>query len=78
MEQFYIHDAIRSLYPNVVTVIGEESFDENNNLIEIDMDAVNIEAEKLSQIKPVSLYDIVKEQNQTIQNLQEQINILAK
>jgi hypothetical protein len=78
MENFYIHNAIRSLYPNVVTIRGEESFDENNNLIEIDMDAVNIEAEKLSQIKPVSLYDIVKEQNQTIQNLQEQINILAK
>ena len=76
MKEFYTHDAIRNLYPNVVTIIGEQSFDIDNNLIEINIDAVNIEAEKLSQIKPVSLYDIVKEQNQTIQNLQEQINIL--
>ena len=28
MENFYIHNAIRSLYPNVVTIRGEESFDE--------------------------------------------------
>jgi len=74
MEQFYIHDAIRNLYPNVVTVRGEESFDENNNLIEIDMNAVNIEAEKLSQIKPVNLNDIIQELSKKITELE---NIVA-
>jgi hypothetical protein len=74
MENFYIHNAIRSLYPNVVTIRGEESFDENNNLVEIDISGVNIEAERLSQIKPVSLNDIIKEQNQIIQELNERLN----
>tara|TARA_R110000868_G_scaffold376448_1_gene641301 strand:+ start:850 stop:1080 length:231 start_codon:yes stop_codon:yes gene_type:complete len=74
MENFYIHNAIRSLYPNVVTVRGEESFDENNNLIEIDMDAVNIEAEKLSQIKPVNLNDIIQELSKKVTELE---NIVA-
>ena len=73
MEQFYIHNAIRTLYPNVVTIMDEESFDIDNNLIEINMDAVNIEAERLSQIKPVSLNDIIQEQNQTIQELSNRL-----
>jgi hypothetical protein len=73
MEQFYIHNAIRSLYPNVVTIRGEESFDENNNLVIIDISVVNIEAERLSQIKPVSLNDIIQEQNQTIQELSNRL-----
>jgi hypothetical protein len=73
MEQFYIHNAIRSLYSNVVTIRGEESFDENNNLVQIDMDAVNIEAEKLSQIKPITLNDIREQQNQIIKELSNRL-----
>ena len=73
MEQFYIHNAIRSLYSNVVTIRGEESFDENNNLVQIDMDAVNIEAEKLSQIKPITLNDIIEQQNQIIKELSNRL-----
>jgi hypothetical protein len=71
MKEFYTHDAIRSLYPNVVTIMGQESFDIDNNLIKIDMDAVNIEAEKLSKIKPVSLNNIIDEltkQNEELSN----------
>jgi len=74
MDNFYIHNAIRSLYPNIVTIREEKSFDENNNLVEIDISGVNIEAERLSQIKPVSLNDIIKEQNQIIQELNERLN----
>ena len=35
MDNFYIHNAIRSLYSNVVTIMGEESFDENNNFTKL-------------------------------------------
>lgn len=73
MEQFYIHNAIRTLYPNVVTIRGEESFDENDNLVKIDIDAVNIEAEKLSQIKPITLNDIIEQQNQIIKELSNRL-----
>jgi hypothetical protein len=52
MDNFYIHNAIRSLYPNVVTIRGEENIDENNNIVEIDMNAVMVEAERLSKIEP--------------------------
>jgi hypothetical protein len=73
MELFYIHNAIRSLYPNVVTIKGEESFDENGNLVEIDIEAVMVEAERLSKIEPTnpnqSLLDIIAD-------LQAQINEL--
>jgi len=76
MEQFYIHDAIRNLYPNVVTIKGEESFDENDNLIETDMNAVLIEAERLSNIKPVSLEDLIKAQQSIIQELSAKVSAL--
>ena len=76
MENYLIHDAIRSLYPNVVTIKGEESFDENDNLIETDMNAVLIEAEKLSNIKPVSLEDMIKAQQALIQELSAKVSAL--
>jgi hypothetical protein len=73
MEQFYIHNAIRSLYPNIVTIREEKSFDENDNIVEIDMDAVMVEAERLSKIVAPppnqSLLDIIA-------NLQAQIDEL--
>ena len=65
MEQFYIHNAIRSLYSNVVTIKEEKSFDENDNIVEIDMDAVMVEAERLSKIEPAnpnkSMLDLIAE-----------------
>lgn len=35
------HKAIRALYPSVVTIRGEEVFDQNDNPVSIDMTAVN-------------------------------------
>lgn len=35
------HTAIYTLYPNVVTVRGNDAFDEQNNKVEIDLAAVN-------------------------------------
>jgi len=65
MDNFYIHNAIRSLYPNVVTIRGEENIDENNNLVKINMDAVMVEAERLSKIEPPhpqqSMLDLIAE-----------------
>jgi hypothetical protein len=65
MDNFYIHNAIRSLYPNIVTIRGEENIDENNNLVEIDMDAVMVEAERLSKIESPhpqqSMLDLIAE-----------------
>lgn len=76
MENYLIHDAIRSLYPNVVTIIDTECFDKDNNLINVDMDKVMVEAERLSNIKPVSLEDIIKELSDKVTQQQEQINLL--
>lgn len=76
MENYLIHDAIRNLYPNVVTIRGEESFDENDILIETDMNAVLIEAERLSKIKPVSLEDLIKAQQAIIQELSAKVSAL--
>jgi hypothetical protein len=65
MDNFYIHNAIRSLYSNIVTIKEEKSFDENGNIVEIDMDAVMIEAERLSKIEPAnpnkSMLDLIAE-----------------
>jgi hypothetical protein len=65
MDNFYIHNAIRSLYPNVVTIKEEKSFDENDNIVEIDMDTVMVEAERLSKIEPAnpnkSMLDLIAE-----------------
>jgi hypothetical protein len=78
MDNFYIHNAIRSLYPNVITIRDEENFDENNNLVEIDMEVVMVEAERLSKIEPInpnqSLLDIIAEQQAQINELKAQIN----
>jgi len=78
MDNFYIHNAIRSLYSNVVTIRDEENFDENNNLVEIDMEVVMVEAERLSKIEPInpnqSLLDIIAEQQAQINELKAQIN----
>ena len=76
MNTFLIHDAIRILYPNVVTIRDTECFDENNNLIEVDMDNVIIEAERLSNIKPVSLEDLIKQQQVLIQELNDKVTAL--
>jgi hypothetical protein len=73
MENFYIHNAIRSLYSNVVTIREEKSFDENGNIVEIDMDAVMIEAERLSKIEPVNPNQSLLN---TIADLQSQIDEL--
>ena len=35
------HNAIYTLYPNVVTVRDTTAFDKDDNVVEIDMDAVN-------------------------------------
>lgn len=73
MNDFIIHDAIRNLYPNVVTIREGKHFDENNNEITIDMDTVMIEAERISNLPPANpqqpLLDIIA-------NLQQQINEL--
>jgi hypothetical protein len=71
MNDLIIHDAIRSLYPNVVTIRGEESYDENNNLVDINMDLVTIEAERLSNIKPINLNDMIQELKAENDNLKE-------
>jgi hypothetical protein len=73
MDNFYIHNAIRSLYPNVVTIREEKSFDENGNLVEIDMDAVMVEAERLSKIESShpqqSMLDLIAELRAEINEL---------
>ena len=73
MDNFYIHNAIRSLYPNVVTIRNEENFDENNNLVEINMNAVMVEAERLSKIEPLppqqSMLDLIAELQAQITDL---------
>jgi len=74
MQNINIHEAIRNLYTNVITIRDNKCFDENNNIIDIDMFLVNIEAQRLSKIIPISLNDIIKNQNDKIINLQEQIN----
>jgi hypothetical protein len=65
MDNFYIHNAIRSLYSNVVTIRDEENFDENDNIVEIDTEAVMVEAERLSKIEPPhpqqSMLDLIAE-----------------
>ena len=76
METFYIHNAIRSLYPNVITIIGENCTDENDNLVNIDMNAVIIEAERLSNIKPISVEDMIKSQQALIQQLSAKVSAL--
>jgi hypothetical protein len=35
------HEAVYSLYPNVVYINDITAFDKDNNVVEIDMDAVN-------------------------------------
>lgn len=35
------HDAIFALYPNVVTVRDTTAFDQDDNVVEIDVDSVN-------------------------------------
>lgn len=73
MENYLIHDAIRNLYSNVVTIRDVDCFDENDNQIEVDMDAVMIEAERISNLPPAhpqqNLLDIIAD-------LQAQINEL--
>lgn len=76
MENFYIHDAIRNLYSNVVTIKGKECFDENNNHIEINMDLVKIEAERLSNIKPINLQELIEQQQNLIQELSAKVTAL--
>ena len=74
MENFIIHDAIRSLYPNVVTIRDNESFDENDNIVNIDMDAVMVEADRLSNIKPVTIEDTIEDLKAQIEELKKLIN----
>jgi phosphoenolpyruvate-protein kinase (PTS system EI component) len=50
------HEAIRNLYPNVITITEDEegvfvAVDENNNIVSIDMDAVNTKATELENNK---------------------------
>jgi hypothetical protein len=73
MDNFYIHNAIRSLYPNVITIREEKSFDENDNIVEIDMNTVMVEAERLSKIEPPhpqqSMLDLIAELRAEINEL---------
>jgi hypothetical protein len=41
------HEAIYNLYPNVKKINGDVAMDNNDNIIEIDMDAVNTKAAEL-------------------------------
>ena len=41
------HEAIYNLYPNVKKINGTTAYDENDNIIEIDMSAVNTKATEL-------------------------------
>jgi len=50
------HEAIRNLYPNVITITEDEegvfvAVDENNNQVSIDMNAVNTKATELENNK---------------------------
>jgi hypothetical protein len=73
MDNFYIHNAIRSLYPNIVTIREEKSFDENDNIVEINMDVVMVEAERLSKIESPhpqqSMLDLIAELQSQITEL---------
>jgi len=45
-----IHDAIRNIYPNVVTVAGDENpvaYDEDGKVVEIDEDLVQAEVDSV-------------------------------
>ena len=44
----YFIEALYALYPQVVTTRGTQAFDANNNLVEYDANAVQVEANKLS------------------------------
>jgi len=44
----YLNQAITKLYPQVVVIIGTEAFDAENNLVQYDETAVNVEAGKLA------------------------------
>lgn len=73
MNDFIIHDAIRNLYPNVVTIREGKHFDENNNEVTIDMDTVMVEAERISNLPPAnsqqSLLDLIAELRAEINEL---------
>lgn len=76
MEKFYIYDAIRNLYSNVVVIKEFDCFDENDNQVKIDMDLVKIEAERLSNIKPVNLQDLIVQQQKLIEELLAKVTAL--
>lgn len=44
----YFIQAIYALYPQTVRTVGTEAFDANNNLVEYDAAAVQVEANKMS------------------------------
>jgi hypothetical protein len=45
------HEAIYNLYPNVKKINNDVAMDDNDNIIEIDMDAVNAKATELQTEK---------------------------
>jgi hypothetical protein len=45
----YLHDAIRSLNSSIVTIIGDEAFDQNHNLVAYDMAAAQAKLVELQQ-----------------------------
>lgn len=45
------HEVVYKLYPNVVTINNEIPYDINGNVVEIDLDAVDTETNKISYIE---------------------------
>lgn len=69
------HDAIYKLYPNVVSIRGDEAFDAQENPVQYDEAAVQAEMEANPVVR-VDLADIVRQQQAIIQQLQADMEAL--
>jgi hypothetical protein len=57
------HQAIYKLYPNVKYINSEIPYDENNNVVSVDENAITIEIDKVAYInKRISAYKPLAEQ----------------
>lgn len=69
------HDAIYKLYPNVVSIRGDEAFDADENPVQYDEAAVQAEMDANPTVQ-VDLHDLVSQQQALITQLTERIAAL--
>jgi hypothetical protein len=63
------HEAIYKLNPSVVTIRGEDAFDADGNLVDIDMDAVAIKAAELEAAKEAEVQAAVAARQSALNKL---------